>query len=595
MLRISFHMLFSTMAALSLSVFGCGERGPTPAPPAADAESAPDPSDPSAPQPAQATADEPEESEASPDVDIQVDAGRQRVLLLAPGGPVLVDLWLTHDGRPHTQAIEDLVARVLAAGDTDGDGHSTWKEFTTNTPFLLGPLAGLTSDNLRAALPWTERFDTHTDGEIDPDEARAWLGRRGGRRAVPLTLRSYRSRSTSPRSQSRVWRLLDADRDGRLSSDELDQAPSQLLSRDADDNHVIHLDDLGTLRDQIRSVDANSMPTRQDAGRHAAIMLDDHNDWYRVWYIVSDRYAARGELSPSSFPLFPTLFAELDTDGDGDLTEEEFMVLATRKPHLALRVAFGTSTTEGKYGPSVELLEQSSDLEPAIARSPRRVVLALGGGQLDISVHDMAPSGNFEAFAAARLASLDKDGDGTLNEEELKAETPPGTASFATLDTDGSSTVTAAELADSLRLTQAIVRSQISLMVHNLGDSVFGLLDTDHDGRLGEREIAAAPDRLRSLDGDGDAGLSDGEVPRQLTVALIRGEGPNVRTFNAPTSVPPAPAGASLPGWFVRGDFNRDGEISRREFLGSLNQFRSLDGDGNGYIDAREAASTEGD
>jgi hypothetical protein len=44
---------------------------------------------------------------------------------------------------------------------------------------------------------------------------------------------------------------------------------------------------------------------------------------------------------------------------------------------------------------------------------------------------------------------------------------------------------------------------------------------------------------------------------------------------------------------YTRADFNGDGDISRREFLGSLEQFARLDADQNGYVNSAEAAAFE--
>ena len=615
--RLSFYILPSTIVTLTLAVWGCGGREPAPAPPTALSESAPAKPDESPERLIQATVDNAadhiakdvaSESSEGPRLATQLAAaddeevsettaraGRERIMLLTPGGPMLIDLWLSVDERPHTQEIESLVRRVLAAGDADKDGRSTWKELISNKRFLLGPLAGLTSTTMQQARQWTERFDTQQDGRIQPGEAKSWLGRNGMRSAMAFSLRSYLSGSSAPHLQSRVWRLLDADRNGQLSADELDQAPLRLLSRDADDDHLLRLDDLDTVRDQIRRAEINSMPNRRDEGRHAALLLDRDSDWYRVRYLLSNQYATRSDLTHSSFPLFPTLFGELDTDGDGFLTENELAELAARKPHVVVHVSFGTSRAVGETGPSLELTEHVANLVRVSSSSRRRIVLTLADIHIGISVHDMAPADDFETAATERFAALDRDRNGYLDEEEVKTAEPLYRESFLTLDADENGMITAVELADSLRLRQAVVRSQIRLTVHDLDDSVFNHLDTDHDGQLGEREIAGASARLSSLDDNGDRRLSSDEIPRQMTVALVRGGLQNDRSFDVPAITPRKTSDDDLPEWFVRADFNQDGEVSKREFLGSLDQFRQLDVDTDGFIEPQEAASAEGD
>ncbi len=55
-------------------------------------------------------------------------------------------------------------------------------------------------------------------------------------------------------------------------------------------------------------------------------------------------------------------------------------------------------------------------------------------------------------------------------------------------------------------------------------------------------------------------------------------------------STPPAEEG---PKWFRKMDRNRDGDISRREFLGPRAAFERLDADGDGLITAKEAAMSK--
>jgi hypothetical protein len=47
---------------------------------------------------------------------------------------------------------------------------------------------------------------------------------------------------------------------------------------------------------------------------------------------------------------------------------------------------------------------------------------------------------------------------------------------------------------------------------------------------------------------------------------------------------------AAGPDWFRKMDRNRDGDVSRAEFLGSDELFRRIDTDGDGLISAAEAS-----
>ena len=54
--------------------------------------------------------------------------------------------------------------------------------------------------------------------------------------------------------------------------------------------------------------------------------------------------------------------------------------------------------------------------------------------------------------------------------------------------------------------------------------------------------------------------------------------------------MPPQTAG---PMWFRKMDRNRDGDVSRREFLGSDELFKKIDLDGDGLISVEEAEKAD--
>ena len=121
----------------------------------------------------------------------------------------------------------------------------------------------------------------------------------------------------------------------------------------------------------------------------------------------------------------------------------------------------------------------------------------------------------------------------------------------------------------------------------------------DADGRLSPREVRGMPTLIDRFDRDRDGLLSVGEVPRRFRVTFSRGPVVAANPFG-PVAVPrrmdgqPNPRPTAGPMWFQKMDRNQDGDVSRREFLGTDADFRRIDVDGDGLIDAKEATSIAG-
>ena len=138
-------------------------------------------------------------------------------------------------------------------------------------------------------------------------------------------------------------------------------------------------------------------------------------------------------------------------------------------------------------------------------------------------------------------------------------------------------------------------RLRPTISVADNGRALFELLDANNDGRLTLRELRGAWARLAPYDHDGDGAISREEIPQQFQLTLQEaGVDPNAfpqqMVQQAVMTQPAAPARIERgPLWFRKMDVNGDGDVSPREFLGSLEDFKRIDTDGDGLISVEEA------
>ena len=271
-----------------------------------------------------------------------------RVAILTPGGPLIADVTLTIDGHPQHEAFDELVKGVLAAADTDKDKRATWKELSDNKDYLKTQPGGDRPAPPRQLKMWTDEYDRNKDGQIQSDEAASWLGRDAGVKARPFSVRSSRSYFSVPSAASRVWKLVDADDDGHLSSAELQGCSDTLFSLDDNADGVVTSEEVTSLREQLRLDSDQATIVDRAANPFAALYLEPDFEHDRLQYLLNDLYAPRQDLHPSSFPALAKEFELLDENSDGDLDQDELAKLLTAKPHLKLSIDFTRGDTPDK-------------------------------------------------------------------------------------------------------------------------------------------------------------------------------------------------------------------------------------------------------
>jgi Ca2+-binding EF-hand superfamily protein len=517
---------------------------------------------------------------------VDVTDPNERVALLTPAGPVVIDLELFIDGKPFRIRREALVEDLLTIADTNRDGTPHWSEAIKTARFTFGRIRPQNEQQVEATI---KQYDLDGNGIVDRYEARRFVAVLfdGGDFHVAPSY-SYAG------AQGETRRLLDTDKNGDLSRDEIAAAAERLKAADSDDNDIVARDEVGGLFAGGSRQVFNRRAMQARPANHV-LLLGPTVTAETLAAAFKQRYGEKESLGADNFRIDPALFRYLDQDEDGTIQDGELLRLNEAPAHLKLAVHIGG----GQDGPRVSIAAgegEKSEIARKAAAEAGRVLWDLPGLKCVVAANAaQAFNYNYEQTAKSLIMRYDADSNGYLEAKEMEGNLR---YQFDNWDVNGDGKVYADEITDSYNRQVMPTRSQLRLTATEQGDPLFQALDANGDGRLGLREMQGAPKRLAELDKDGDGILVAGEVPSTLNVDFSLGTGQGGGGFRV-VAVPgrvgnqPGRPATGGPDWFVRMDRNADGDLTPREFLGTPEQFKKLDANGDGFIERSEAEAAE--
>lgn len=525
---------------------------------------------------------------AAADKPAAVPGDSQDLVLFLDARPYRIRLHLQVHGKSFQKTWDETVAHLFRYLDADGDGALSPKE-AAQAP---------------STTQWVQLMGGTT---VEPDSAPEFAALAGGadaKKVAPEAFqRYYRSAGAGallvewgwrPPAQDRLtdalFRQLDKNKDGILSRAELSTAPAALHPLDADGDEMLRafeLDPNGVY--PVFSFRSSSDQQPVPANFPFAILQADTPADVLAGQILkrydrdNDRKLSRKEIS-----LEKAAFERLDRNGDGALDAAELAEWRNLPPALELIVPLESGSrkdmlilpeSDGKPNHLAALLPPSRDGAVRIPLDEKQLELAR------------------RSSGTTQRQNLLKQFDGMAGKNGILGEKgiyqPPFTfvALLRLADRNADNQLSHKELADFLELQEKFFFRSSYLTVVDRGPSLFEFLDADHDGRLSPRELRSAWPRLAPWDRDGKGGLSRQQVPRQFQLVLSHGQPRTNLPPNAPGygDLPLFRDRSRGPRWFRKMDRNDDGDISQAEFLGTREQFRRLDADGDGLIDADEA------
>jgi Ca2+-binding EF-hand superfamily protein len=538
----------------------------------------------------------------------------QDVVFLGDRRPVLMRLHLQVNGKPYLALGDDYLHTLFDFLDRDNNGrlNKAEAERAPRPEQILqrAQTVGIAIGRAYLTVRMDE-LDANKDGTVTFEEF-AHYYRSQGVGALQVNFSGLDGTTDT------LFNALDLNKDGKVTREEMAAAWTSLRKFDLNDDELITLPELDPNTNVASSAAlvqlklAGGLPP-VPSGPSPFIVLVGDDDNRRLVQQLLERYDKNknGKLSRKEIGLSCDSFELLDTDEDGELDAKELAHFG--KIPAALEVIVRLGTLDGKEPLEVVAQEKLSGDKTETVGQPAKgaMTLTLDNARIELRGNGPIPNGRgpvppvqvapIRRFVIQQFQQADNGKKGYLTKEEAEGQQVLNAmVPFALADRDGDGKLTEQEVNAFLELDDRAAVSLCTLTVSENSQVLFNMLNAGGNGRLSQRELRNAWSRVAALDPDGTGVLHRSAIPRQYALQLSQGTVNNLgRATGVVVSRPvgdrfPQPPGAAAgPLWFRKMDRNGDGDVSRREWLGSKEDFEKIDTDGDGLISLEEAQKAD--
>ncbi|HUY91463.1 MAG TPA: hypothetical protein VMV10_22175 [Pirellulales bacterium] len=537
----------------------------------------------------------------------------QDLLFLGPMRPVLIRLHVKVNRQPFRQLWRRNIEKLFDEADANRDGAIDLAEpkpaaegrpapkaaeievLAKNAAVYLGQEAEVAKNALR-------QLAAEHDGRFSEQALVEYFSRVAPPLAIAASNGPLRYAGAGMAPAPALFPLLDVDGDQQLTAEELSAAEARLANRDFNEDEVLSPRELTVAPDA-------SLAAATPAANEAKSILPGAAPLYLIgpdmtpeWIVAAiiERYdhdrdgslAAAASGREIAFPEAQT--AQFDRDGDGRLTADELLAFARGGPGVELTAMIGkglyVSPSQRKKLVQIHA-SAGKGVEAKLSRNGA-FKLTLSDASLDLYLSQSDPAQT--ADNGPTLQNFDADNNGYLDAAELAGNAELA-AAFAAIDADGDGKIFGAEFNAYAQRQARAASSRLLLEVADGGQQLLNVLDSAADNVLSVRELRGAAAALDKADSNGDGRLAGSEIPQRLAIELSRNTpaGAQAAGVRPIADDPERREAAAGPAWFRKLDRNRDGDLSRREFVGPVEVFERLDADGDGLVSAAEAEQAQ--